>query len=389
MRQFDTSIKILIEEKNKYNLNHNDEVIFLSNWDVSVDVKPYRLIFYNYPINEQFNSYYYWTDEQGYALYFSDFYKNSYNKTLNSESFLIGNNGTSSIMLSLLALTELNIERVLVFTPIYFSTLNLLEMLNMHVFRYDLSITNDFQINMDALETFIKKNKIEVLFITDPIFGTGVEHNLDFYRKLSELTLKYNLWNIVDYVYGGMLWNEDNCIFNSKSDYIINNLRNTIFIESISKRLFINGIKFSLVFSEKTIIKKIKRLSIYTTGSMCLNQLETYRKIYDLNNIDDINNIINNNKEHALKTYNKIVSFLVGEKCITSKCNSSFFIIIGIPKTKYENDINIALNFVKNKGVLTIPHSRYLLESEKYYFFRVNLLQNIELLFEGLSRILS
>lgn len=390
MRQFNTSIKLLMESKNEYDLTHKEQSIFLSDWDVEVDTKPYSMLLNNDLINipsSNVNSYYYWTDEHGYAPLFANYYRQKFNQSINLDTFLIGNNGTSSIMLSMIALSELSINRVLVFTPVYFSTLNLLEMLNFQIYRYDLKIEDNFQINFEKLEEYIENNRIEALFVTDPVFGTGVEHTIQSYCKLSQIIKKNNLSIIIDYVYGGMLWSDKDFIFNTKSHYIINNLPNLIFIESITKRIFINGIKFSLIFSSPTIIKKIKRLSIYTTGSMCLNQLEVFKNTYSTVNIEAINKIILDNTNKAHNMYKKLCSFLIGKDCIVTNCNSSFFFVLGLPKVNENNDMKIALNLLKNKGILTIPHSRYLLENDKYYCFRVNLLLCEETLFDGISKI--
>lgn len=390
MRQFNTSIKLLMESKNEYDLTHKEQSIFLSDWDVEVDTKPYSILLNNDLINipsSNVNSYYYWTDEHGYAPLFANYYRQKFNQSINLDTFLIGNNGTSSIMLSMIALSELSINRVLVFTPVYFSTLNLLEMLNFQIYRYDLKIEDNFQINFEKLEEYIENNRIEALFVTDPVFGTGVEHTIQSYCKLSQIIKKNNLSIIIDYVYGGMLWSDKDFIFNTKSHYIINNLPNLIFIESITKRIFINGIKFSLIFSSPTIIKKIKRLSIYTTGSMCLNQLEVFKNTYSTVNIEAINKIILDNTNKAHNMYKKLCSFLIGKDCIVTNCNSSFFFVLGLPKVNENNDMKIALNLLKNKGILTIPHSRYLLENDKYYCFRVNLLLCEETLFDGISKI--
>lgn len=391
MRQFNTSIKLLMEAKNEYNLTHKKQATFLSDWDVEVDTKPYGILLNNGLVNfpsANLNSYFYWTDEHGYAPLFANYYKQKFNQSIDLDTFLIGNNGTSSIMLSMIALAELSNNRVLVFTPVYFSTLNLLEMLNYQIYRYDLKMEENFQINFEILDEYIKNNRIEVLFVTDPIFGTGVEHTIQTYSKLSQIIKKYNLSIIIDYVYGGMLWDDKDFIFNTKSHYIINNISNLIFIESITKRLFINGIKFSLLFGSPKIIRKVKRLSIYTMGSMCLNQLEVFKNTYATINSKSINKIILDNAKKAHNMYKKICSFLIGKNCIITNCNSSFFFVLGLPKESENDDMKIALNLLKNKGILTIPHSRYLLENDKYYCFRVNLLLHEETLFDGITKII-
>lgn len=120
---------------------------------------------------------------------------------------------------------------------------------------------------------------------------------------------------------------------------------------------------------------------------MCLNQLEIFSKTYKATNIETINGIILDNVNKANNMYKKLCSFLLGKDCIISDCNSSFFFVLGLPKSNRVDDTEIALSLLKNGGILTIPHSRYLLENDKYYCFRVNLLLNEEPLLDGISKI--
>lgn len=388
MRQFNTSIKKIMNEKKLYGELHNNDPIFLSNWDVPVDIAPYNLLYSSSQLVNEISdiySYYYWTDEHNYSKFFKKFYIHQFGEDITN--FLIGSNGTSSIMLSLIALSELGINRILVFTPVYFSTLNILEMLKLQIFRYDLKFENNFNVVYESLEQYIIQNRIECIFVTDPIFGTGIEHDCNVYIQLNRIAEKYNLWIIIDYIYGGMKWDDNSFLLNSKTYFLIKQMSNTIIIDSITKRLFVNGIKFSIIFAPTNILKKIKRLSIYTTGAMCYQQLNILEKIYDVQKIDAINKIISSNVNKAKNTYQKVCAYLIGKPCLVSESNSSFFFLLGLPKNAHANDMDFAINLLHNSGVLTIPHSRYLLEDDNYYFFRINLFIDENILFEGLSKL--
>lgn len=334
-------------------------------------------------------NYHYWTDELNYKTHYQQYFQDVFHNPLNNDNFLIGNNGSSSIMLSLMALKELGVGKILAFTPIYYSAIKLFEMLDYQMYRFDLNIENDFDINIEQLEDEIVRNNIEVIYITDPIFSTGIEISENVYNQIGELSRKHNIWIVIDYIYGGMGWNENNYIISDKIVHIMNNFDNYIVIESIAKRLFINGVKTATVFSSPQIIKKISRLSIYTVGSMCCLQLHMLREIYNTENTNAINGVIKENIIEASRRFNQIISIMRGKNCIISSCNSSYFFLMGIPYPHKIEDMDYAINILKQIGVLTVPHSRYLLSNNKYYIFRINLLINRQDLFEGLSKISS
>ncbi|MCM1297481.1 MAG: pyridoxal phosphate-dependent aminotransferase [Muribaculaceae bacterium] len=389
MKRFNTSIKELMEAQKDYNSSCKEKAIFLSDWNAELE----KVMYPSFDLGKELynksaiGNYHYWTDELNYKSHFQQCFQDLFHAKLSNDNFLIGNNGSSAIMLSLMALKELGIDKILAFTPIYYSVIKLFEMLDYQMYRFDLKIENDFEINVEQLEDEIVRNNIEAIYITDPIFSSGIEISPKIYNKICDLCRKHNTWIVIDYIYGGMNWNANNYIISNKITHIINNFSNYIVIESIAKRLFINGIKTATVFSTPQIIKKISRLSIYTVGSMCCLQLHMLREIYNTKNANVINSVIKENIIEASKRFNQVLSFTRGKNCIISPCNCSYFFLMGIPYPHKVEDMNYAINILNQTGVLTVPHSRYLLSNNQYYIFRINLLINKQDLFEGLSKI--
>lgn len=385
MKRFKTSIKKLVDAER----NYRGKSIFLSNWDAELETISLPSVDFQNKLHNKttIGSYYYWTDELNYKTYFQNYFQQEYGINLSKERFLISSNGSSSIMLSLMALKELTFNKVLAFTPIYFSTINLFELLGYQMYRFDLDVTKDFSFLTEDLENKIEENNIEILFITDPIFSSGIEFTEETYRVIFDICKKHDVWVVIDYIYGGMNWNDENYVVSRKIAYIVQNYTNYVVIESIAKRLFINGIKTATIFSEPNIIKKISRLSIYTVGSMCCLQLEMFKNIYNPNNTQIINSLVKENITIASQRFNKITSLLQGKNCIISSCNCSYFFLMGIPHLNEMDDIDFSIHILNQTGVLTVPHSRYLLLNKNYYFFRVNLLIDENDLFTGILKI--
>ncbi len=379
-----------MEAQKEYDLISKEKAIFISDWNAELERITYPSIGIGKNLNDKntIGNYYYWTDELNYKSHFQQCYQELFQTELSSENFLIGSNGSSSTMLSLMALKELGVNKILAFTPIYFSAIRLFELLDYQMYRFDLDIRNDFRINIELLEMEIVRNNIEAVFITDPIFSSGIEISESIYDQINNLSRKYNIWIVIDYIYGGMNWESSNFIISNKIPHITNTFSNYIVIESIAKRLFVNGIKTSIVFSTSQIIKKISRLSIYTVGSMCCLQLNMLKNIYYVENAHIINGLIEKNVHQASRRFNRILSLTKGKNCIISSCNCSYFFLMGIPYQYQIDDIGYAVNILKQIGVLTVPHSRYLMTNNQYYIFRVNLLINEQDLFLGLTKLL-
>lgn len=389
MKRFNTSIKKLIEAKNNYFLNHGKEAIFLSNWDCNE--RYINIPNFDYSISrEEAQKYYFLTDEINNKEHFQKFYEENFNESLNMDGFTIASNGTSSLMLSLMALKEMQLDNVLITTPIYFSTLNLLDELNyQNITYYNLSSKNDYTIDLQKLECCIKNNRIQILIITNPLFGTGIELDITIVKDIVTLCNKYNIWFVMDYVYGGFPWvtnNDLEYMFNYKLFNTIQKCNNYIFVESISKRIFLNGVKTALLFTTHDLLKRILRISVFTVGSMSATQIKTTREIYDTRNVGVITKQISNSVDKAKRNYDKISAIINNTDIHITNASYGYFSLISIPKKYAFDDISYSIDILNKTGILTTPHSRYLL-NDNTYSFRVNLLLDENELITGISKI--
>lgn len=391
MRRYNTSIKELIQAKNLYKKeNSNKEPIFLSDWDPDYSYIQIPHLYYNSNTPIDLQRYYFWTDESEYRSNIQNFFLKQFAKEIAKESFTIGSNGTSSIMLALTALKESGRKCALIVTPTYFSTLNLLDELDYEVVEYPLSMENNFKVDINKIEHLIKHSKIDILIITNPIFGSGVELDIEVIKGVSSICNTYGICLVMDYIYGGMPWQTlypNYYIFNYPVYQAVSKTNEHIFIESISKRIFLNGAKFSLVFSSPDLMRRILRLSVFMVGSMASQQVKLIPQIYSDASISALTSLISENATKAYERF-KLIQVILADKDIhISKANCGYFIILSIPNIKCLNDTTFAISLLNNSGVLTTPHSRYLYIEKDRYSFRVNLLLEKQVLIDGISKI--
>ena len=386
MRRFDTSIKDLVKAQCDYTNTHGTTPIFLSDWDASFSEISFPSLDFGFSYEEA-QKYYYWTDEMNNKNSFQKYIFDKYNYNLQLDRFALSNNGTSSLFLAMMTLYELGVKNILVFSPAYFTLLNILDTFNFHFFEYKmpLEITS---IDYEDIKNIIKNNNIDAMVLTNPLFGTGVEINEQIVKELAQLANIHDIWFLMDYIYGGMPWNTSNkqiYIFNFTMYQAISKAEKYIFIESISKRLFLNGTKFSFVFSNPRMIRRILRLSIFSIGSMSVVQAKLSNRVYEPTSERGIIMHIEDNLNIAKHNFDMIKTILSDTSAKITKTNCGYFTLVSMPNNQLANDMDIAVKLIKRYGIMTTPHSRYLYVEPNYYSFRVNLLLNKNSLFKGIN----
>lgn len=314
------------------------------------------------------------------------------NINLSDKKFAITSNGTTSAYLALHAINSENSLHSLVFTPVYFTYLKVLEHLKATIDYYSTNILNKtLNINFKEIEEIIVNKKINIIIINDPFFGTGIRFGLKNYEKLLELCQIYSVWLIVDYIYGGMEWDSPISVINANLLNLLRKYTKAILLESISKRLFINGIKSSIIYAEDTIIDRIEAASVYITGAVCYSQSALFKEIYDLKNLEVILSIIKRNIGYAKTNYELLHSIFLHTDFVLSNCTSGYYCILGIPYYRLENkkSFEAAEKILEETNILTIPHDRYLCFSDHLYCFRVNLTGDNVKLVESAEKLLN
>lgn len=384
---FDNTIDELLKEAKLYEQKNNVKPIFISDWNPAneniIDVKLHYKI--DKKIINKYN-YLYSIDDIKYKDNFLNYCKK---KLIPCDyiSYSLFSNSTIALYLTFKSLKLHSINNILVFTPCYFTSENALTSLGFNINYFQL-LTNNC--DYDFITTLIENNKIDSILITDPIYGTGMSISLQTYTSIINISKKYNLTLIIDYSYGNMVWTESDHIFNNSLISILTDSGiNYYLIDSLPKKLFFNGVKFSLLFSNLKNIEYIEHLSLFIEGSITAEQFKNYYQCYNEKNCNLINRTINTYIRKSQDTYNLIKSFLLNSKNMKmTDANSSIFALIGLRRrNSFEEDLNFAKYLIRKCGVFVTPHSRYKLFDSSWFYFRINLLLEKNILVESLIKI--
>lgn len=295
---------------------------------------------------------------------------------LNEAEITITPSATISIYLTAQALYLLNIKRILIITPAYFSTHESFKKANSQVFYYHLNDKSGLSLNIDELESIIKQQFIQGIIITDPIYSSGIEFQLEEYNKLTEICNKYEIYCIVDYSLGGLHWHESkDFVLNTNKLKILKTCKKYLFIDTLSKRLLMNGIKFSIIFGDEVIIDAIDRISETVYGGLSAAQCLLIKELYEPNNKKLINTICKNNITITQETYRQINSLLLGTDFELVNTNSGYFSLINHKELTIEeiDTKRFSLTLLKEQNTLAICKDRFTYFQENKFGFRVNL----------------
>lgn len=385
VNNYDTCIEDLIEKA-------NEETIFLSDWDKSENILDFPDSIISAASNRyhSYKNFYVFSDElqevkKEFEKCFSD---GTY--SIDSSNFAIVSNGTAASFLALHAVQKkLTHIKALLISPVYFTYIRVLQDFQADIFYLEADMKKKELLPMEAIEQEIRENNINLLIINDPLFGSGISISLEQYQQLGALCKKYNSYFYIDYIYGGMAWSQKPELQNyALIKYVMEN-DHVILTESLCKRVFLNGIKSGMVFSNAELIDDIEKSATSITGSMAYVQLEMFKELHKKENVDKIKELIGQTRKYCSETYQMLQDMLKGTKFDLLPCDSGNFCMVGVPKSSLQLCGNEAsAKIIDETNVLVLPHDRYLISSDKFFYFRVNLAIEHTIIRAGVEKLL-
>lgn len=302
----------------------------------------------------------------------------------------IVSNGTSAAFISLLQTFKRGATNFLFIGPIYFTYIHLLNIFRKKIYHYDVNLFEKITFDFTKLEKEIQKNSIHSLILIQPFFGSGIALNNSILEKFISLCEKQHIYLLIDYVYGNMEWDSFSHIHNTKLIQMACTSDFCILFESISKRIFLNGMKNAVIFSSKKFISDINIDSEICLGSISYIQESLLHTIYSSNNITNVNQFIINALDCASNNYDLLSSLILGTDLKLCKSTCGYFTLLGIPKIHFKSskDQDIMNELYNKTGIVTIPHSRYYYNSSEYYCFRINLATDTYELLSAIEKLL-
>jgi len=374
----DSSIDWIYDLEDEYKNQISREVINISDWnneDNCIEI-PKEIIIKSSNTNLfNYSKYYFIGLLEKSCNLLSEYIYYNYNIKINVDDILLVNNSTYALFLTCKALKELKLKRTLLVTPCYFSIEHNLKEFDFSIVYYHLTTANNFLFDSEEISKIIDEQFIDVVFITNPIFNTGLPINHIIFEELFNLFIKKNIWVVVDNTLDQLNWNKKNSLFNNFLLNKFNSYYKFIYIDSPTKKLFINGLKHAVIISKLSSLTSIKYDSDCNIGSLTINQVNLMHEIYDKENLNLIKKTMNNNIDLFQNNYLLSKNLLSNSDYYLTESICGFHTCLMLKnKNFHQTDVNAFLRKLLFKhGILLFPLNHFLFHNNNDFGFRINL----------------
>jgi aspartate/methionine/tyrosine aminotransferase len=180
-------------------------------------------------------------------------------ETLTAERVAILPNSTQALLLTLAALRDQGVERIVVAAPVYFSAVEVSRRLGLGVSIIPAADFVTGALDLDALARAMAWPR-SALLLTNPAYSIGVEYDAPTLRALFA-ALPPDRPIILDETRMGLSWRHESPWYDADFP------QQAIVIRSPSKVFFVSGAKTSLVFAEPAFVRRVETLSETLLGS--------------------------------------------------------------------------------------------------------------------------
>lgn len=368
--EFSTDIEDILTLANKKNS------FFISNWDKDEHILNIDAEIIESSVQQQEHKNTYIMSKDMHTLKKEIVaYLRKINSTVSEDQLTIVSNGTCAAFISLLQLFKRNLSNYLFIGPIYFTYMQLLKIFCKKAFYYNVDLFKKIEIDIDSLGEEVVLNNIHCIVLIQPFFGSGIELSPSTIKELLLFCEKQKIFLILDYVYGNMKWGVLSHIHNPELIELILSSEYSIIFESISKRIFLNGMKNAVIFGSRQFIANINIDSEICLGSISFVQESLLQNLYSPSNLSNIDAFISDAITYASNNYSLLYTMFLDTDIMLCNSNNGYFTLIAIPKRYFnaKEDRYIVKEIYHKTGIVTIPHSRYYYNLSGYFCFRVNL----------------
>lgn len=317
------------------------------------------------------------------------FYRECCAIELPNDSLTICQNGTAALNLIIKSLVDDCVRRILVVTPAYFSLLSVSNLYRLNTVYAHADLLEDLDVNADRVLKVAQEQMVDAIFLTNPVFSTGTALSLDSLQCLAYHVEHTGKWLILDETLAGLPWHFDcQYPFVTSAMKLLMTHSRCIYLWSVSKALFLNGLKHALVFAPPRITKKIERAADLLVGGLTATQIALIEQIYCQSSKTSLQECARQNVAQFSATYDLCATCLYGTTFQLTSVDIGFHTVAFIPKKQKNSSIHareIACAMIDQHGVSAIPLAHFGFPPFSPIGFRINLSKNPGRLHDGLA----
>lgn len=353
----------------------NQAAFFISDWNSSSILRPDEIIQKVMALSVQHSDEYFFPSDNIGQDVIASLHRTQFGINLAEGNIVVAASATELLFVAILEQILNGVKGFLVFSPVYYSIIEAIEAFNISPVLFNLHFPY-FMIDWHVVEEVIMSNNIACIVVTDPIWGSGVSISDHDMTNLIQIARRHSCHIIIDHARGGMKWECQNHSVGCKISQHIPIYDNISIIDSPCKRLFLNGVKFAIMYTSSNLKKKYDHLIDILSGSISAPQALLMREIFQPAIQQDIIHKISANIQKAKNCYQLLHTFLLGKNAYINRPDDGYYAMLAFPRNmfSYDDDHNIFLELLHKHHIYTIPMSLSGCDDHLFYLVRVNLL---------------
>jgi aspartate/methionine/tyrosine aminotransferase len=302
------------------------------------------------------------------------------NAHLQPQNIAITLNATNALYLGLQALKLLGANRFLVITPTYYSVVETLNSLGSNVIYHHLLDEETFSLDVNAIRRTVEWQQIDAIILTDPVYSAGVECDIAAYNGLCAICNEHHIWFLCDYALGGLFWHKPPTkLLDVEKLSALTSLERFIYIESLPKRLLLNGMKHAVVVASTSVSKLIHDLASRVSGGFCATQLSLFKALYNPTSETSIVAYMEANRVRIEANFASLHAGLLGTAFYTYPSNSGHFTMLCHKHCRIQNADTkwIVRRFLWEHGLYVLPSEHFSYYGSNHFGVRINLMNSL------------
>lgn len=190
-------------------------------------------------------------------------------------------------------------------------------------FFFNTTLKNNYEIDLNSITKFIKKNNLKILIISSPNNPSGKIYETNTIKKLINICEENKCYLVIDESFSLYIFREE-----FKRTYIAYESKYLILVNSFSKNFHLQGLRLGVILASKSLIEEFANIHIAINGAP--NNLS--QKLI-INNSESLLNIVD-----IKKKMNFVSNFLSSKGVEYYKPDGSFYLFPKIlNKKKFRN----------------------------------------------------
>lgn len=289
---------------------------------------------------------------------------------------IIANTGTSAISLVTSVLKQIDVKRILVICPVYYSVLyNFLQKGIQVVKAYLIRTDNGYRLPQTQIMNII--DDIDAIWLTNPIYNTGtylVDEDINFLK--SKIPPR-------------ILLVCDDCFSTNGLEMIRNfsNHTNYISIHDPLKQIMVNGLKFSCVLYSLQYEHLFEQWSDIICGSLSYSTVQSMN-FFNSSNFTEIRLQLHEHFQEMNKYLEKIMDYFPSLSIDKNICYGHMRMCY-VPQLPYDylQTKDNMYQFMEETGTSLIPGNRFHFPNTCGFCFRINYGRECDEFWDALIRI--